>query len=215
MFNNVMPVGAARDADDVSVTRLPINYVIASTDVEAHLAGIDNALGAATGGAVETIANVAAGTVLGRVSGGVGSSEELTPAQVRALLEVERGATAGADWNSNVANRPVLGTAAATDATDYAIAAQGALADTAVQPGDLATVATTGAYGDLANRPVLGTAAALDAGTTAYQVVQLDPNGALPAVDGSNLLNLPSGGNGGFPVIDLDDASSNVIDLGA
>lgn len=40
---------------------------------------------------------------------------------------------------------------------------QGASAgSTAVQPGDLATVATTGDYDDLANRPVLGTAAAAD-----------------------------------------------------
>ena len=35
-----------------------------------------------------------------------------------------------------------------------------ALAATATQPGDLATVATTGAYTDLSERPTLGTAAA-------------------------------------------------------
>lgn len=40
------------------------------------------------------------------------------------------------------------------------------LADSAVQPGDLATVATTGAYSDLSGLPTLGTAAATDA--TAY-----------------------------------------------
>lgn len=41
---------------------------------------------------------------------------------------------------------------------------QGASAgSTAVQPGDLATVATTGDYDDLLDRPVLGTAAAADA----------------------------------------------------
>ena len=34
-----------------------------------------------------------------------------------------------------------------------ATAAQGALADTAVQPGDLATVATSGAYADLSGTP--------------------------------------------------------------
>lgn len=39
------------------------------------------------------------------------------------------------------------------------------LADSAVQPGDLASVAVSGAYGDLSGRPVLGTAAALDVGT--------------------------------------------------
>jgi hypothetical protein len=50
-------------------------------------------------------------------------------------------------------------TAAEGDAA-YATAAQGALAATAVQPGGLATVATSGAYNDLSGRPTLGTAAA-------------------------------------------------------
>ena len=40
-------------------------------------------------------------------------------------------------------------------AGDYATAAQGAKADSAVQPGDLATVATTGSYDDLADRPTI------------------------------------------------------------
>ena len=48
------------------------------------------------------------------------------------------------------------------DAADVgaATAAQGALADTAVQPGDLAAVATSGAYSSLSGLPTLGTAAA-------------------------------------------------------
>ena len=52
-----------------------------------------------------------------------------------------------------------LGTAATTASTDYATAAQGGLAATATQPGDLATVATSGAYSDLSGTPALGTAA--------------------------------------------------------
>ena len=46
-----------------------------------------------------------------------------------------------------------LGTAATTASTDYATAAQGALADSAIQAADLATVATTGAYSDLTGTP--------------------------------------------------------------
>lgn len=38
---------------------------------------------------------------------------------------------------------------------DAATAAQGALADSAVQPEDLATVATTGNYNDLSNKPTI------------------------------------------------------------
>lgn len=44
--------------------------------------------------------------------------------------------------------------------SNYATSTQGGLADTAVQPGDLATVATSGSYNDLSNQPTLGTAAA-------------------------------------------------------
>ena len=57
----------------------------------------------------------------------------------------------------------------------------------------LATVATSGSYNDLSNKPTLGTAAALDVGTSALNVVQLDGSAKLPAVDGSQLTNLPSG----------------------
>lgn len=46
-----------------------------------------------------------------------------------------------------------LGTAAAEDVGYFATAAQGTLADSAVQPGDLATVATTGSYNDLEDLP--------------------------------------------------------------
>ena len=40
----------------------------------------------------------------------------------------------------------------------WATSSQGAKADTAVQPGDLATVATTGDYGDLLNKPTIPSA---------------------------------------------------------
>jgi len=42
----------------------------------------------------------------------------------------------------------------------YATAAQGATADSATQPGDLATVATTGAYSDLTGKPTIPSTAA-------------------------------------------------------
>ena len=64
---------------------------------------------------------------------------------------------AGALMDSEVTN---LAQVKAFDNSDYATAAQGALAASATQPGDLATVATSGAYGDLSGTPTLGTAAA-------------------------------------------------------
>jgi len=67
-----------------------------------------------------------------------------------------------------------LGTAATTASTAYATSAQGAKADSATQPGDL------------------GTAALLDVGTTASKIVQLDGSARLPAINGSQLTNLPA-----------------------
>jgi hypothetical protein len=51
------------------------------------------------------------------------------------------------------------------------------------------------AYSEVTGTPTLGTAAALDVGTSANNVVQLNGSAQLPAVDGSLLTNLPSGGS--------------------
>ena len=55
-----------------------------------------------------------------------------------------------------------LGTAAVAASGDFATAAQGTLADSATQPGDLATVATSGSYNDLSNLPTLFSGAYAD-----------------------------------------------------
>ena len=55
----------------------------------------------------------------------------------------------------------------------------------------------------------LGTAATQDVGTSANNVVQLDGTAKLPAVDGSQLTNLPSSG-GGFTYQSITSASSPV-----
>lgn len=54
-----------------------------------------------------------------------------------------------------------VGSAALNETADFATAAQGALADSAVQPGDLAAVATSGDYGDLNDIPLAGLANAI------------------------------------------------------
>ena len=67
----------------------------------------------------------------------------VTESQIAKLIGIQTGAevNVNADWNAVsgdalILNKPILGTAAATDSTDYATATQGALADSAVQPGD-------------------------------------------------------------------------------
>jgi hypothetical protein len=92
---------------------------------------------------------------------------------------------------TSVAGRTGAVTLSASDISGLAtVATSGAYADLSGTPS-LATVATSGAYSDLSGLPTLGTAAALDVGTTALNVVQLDASAKLPAVDGSQLTNLP------------------------
>ena len=50
--------------------------------------------GGGGGGTVDVVSNVATNTILGRNDAGSGDSEELTPAEVRTMLNVEDGATA-------------------------------------------------------------------------------------------------------------------------
>ena len=91
-----------------------------------------------------------------------------------------------------------LGTAAYTDATAYATAAQGGKADTAVQPEALADVATSGAYGDLTGTPAIptlpativesitaGTNVTVDASDPAHPVVSSAGGGVALAGDGT------------------------------
>ena len=76
-----------------------------------------------------------------------------------------------------------LGTAATHAATDFATAAQGAKADTAVQPGSLAAVATSGAYADLTGKPTLGTAAAHADTDFAPSGAYVKPGTGIPSTD--------------------------------
>ena len=113
------------------------------------------------------------------------SDVTITSAADRQVLTYDN---ATSEWiNSAVAYADVSGTP-----TLATVATTGAYSDLSGTP-TLATVATTGAYSDLSGLPTLGTAAALNVGTSALNVVQLDASAKLPAVDGSQLTNLPSG----------------------
>ena len=63
---------------------------------------------------------------------------------------------------------------------------------------------------NVSNKPILGTAAALDAGTAAGQLVQLDQDGALPALDGSKLTNVASRDGAGAGSTTYDNAASGL-----
>ena len=122
---------------------------------------------------------------------------------------------------SDLTGAPTLATVATTGAYSdltgtpslATVATTGAYSDLTGTP-TLATVATTGAYSDLTGTPTLGTAAAEDVGTSAGNVVQLDGTAKLPAVDGSQLTNLPSGAStlGALTDVDVTGAlNTNVL----
>lgn len=96
------------------------------------------------------------------------------------------------------------GTAAAADSGDFATAAQGGLADSAVQPGDLATVATSGDYADLTNKPTLGTAAATD--STAYATAAQGSTADSATQPGDDAATLGSGASTDGQVLTSDGA---------
>ena len=124
----------------------------------------------------------------------------------------------GANWvdgsvaYTEVTGTPTLATVATSGAysdltgtpTLATVATSGAYSDLSGTP-TLATVATSGAYSDLSGTPTLGTAAAEDVGTSANNVVQLDGTAKLPAVDGSQLTNLPTAG---YPALTAASPSS-------
>ena len=85
-----------------------------------------------------------------------------------------------------------LGTAATTASSDYLAVAN-----------NLSDVTAGTARTNLG----LGTSATIDVGTSANQVVQLDGSARLPAVDGSQLTNLPSGG-GSRPTVTTDASAT-------
>ncbi len=122
-----------------------------------------------------------------------------------------------------------LGTAATTASTDYATAAQGALADTATQPADLATVATTGGYSDLTGLPTLGTAAATAStdyataaqGTLADSAVQPNDSPTFAGITSTNdvgigtalpsaTLHVNSGGTNNVATFESTDGNASV-----
>ena len=113
----------------------------------------------------------ASGTLatLGDITAGQQADWNATSGSAQILNKPTLATVATSGSYNDLSGKPTLGTAAATNSTDYATAAQGALAATASQPGHthtasdvsgLAVVATSGSYTDLSSKPTLGTAAA-------------------------------------------------------
>jgi hypothetical protein len=93
-----------------------------------------------------------------------------------------------------------------------ATTAQGALADSAVQPADLATVATTGAYSDLTGTPTIPSALTVkDEGTTlssAVTSIDFTGDGVTATNTGGAISVAISGGGGGISSADIQEFTS-------
>jgi hypothetical protein len=131
---------------------------------------------------------------------------------VKGVIEIATNAEAGAGTAtdkalvpSNVSSLAITSGQVAGLAT---VATSGAYSDLSGTP-TLATVATSGAYSDLSGTPTLGTASALDEGEDANNLVQLDGSARLPAVDGSQLTNLPSASDASETVKGVIEIATN------
>ena len=132
-------------------------------------------------------------------SGGTGASGQ---AEARTNLGIASAATQATEYFATAAQGALadtavqpadIGTAAAEDVGYFATAAQGALADSAVQPGDLATVATSGDYDDLSNKPTIP--ANLD--DLGDVVITTPTNTQVLSYNGTNWVNVNAGSGSG------------------
>jgi hypothetical protein len=140
----------------------------------------------------------------------------LTNSGVRAVASGTTNGTISVNTNGTSADVSVtgLGSAAYTNSSAYATAAQGTKADTAVQPGDLATVATTGDYDDLTNKPTIPTVnnptiTLTQGGVTKGSFTLNQASGDTIALDAGGGSGLPdqTGQSGKFLTTDGTDAS--------
>jgi hypothetical protein len=122
------------------------------------------------GGAVSSVNTQTGAVVLDQDDIADGATAKQYTATDKAKLEGISGTNTGDQDlsglvpNTRTINGEPLSGNVVLDAADVGAAttAQGGKADSAVQPGDLSTVATTGDYDDLTDKPTLGTAAAAD-----------------------------------------------------
>jgi hypothetical protein len=172
--------------------------VIGGTGITANAdeITIDSTVATLTGTQTLTNKTIGVSQLSGTVAIANGGTNASTASDARTNLGVAIGSDVQA-YDAGLDSIAGLTTAADnliyTSASDtYAVTSFTAYGRSLVDDADAATARTT--LG-------LGTAAVLDVGTSANNIVQLDGSGLLPAVDGSQLTNLPSAGaTAGFAV---------------
>ncbi len=181
------------------------------TDQIATMAAVQNAINALVGGApgaLDTLNELAvainddasfAATVTNALAARlrVDAAQNLSPAQMgQARANLALGSASMLDVGMTAGKVVQLDGNARLPAVD-ASQLTGVIAAWAAITGKpaFAAVALSGSYADLSNAPALGTAATKNVGMTAGSVVQLDANAKLPALDGSQLINVHAAGS--------------------
>ena len=166
-------------------TRSQVKFYCESSNAHAqtvqpqpHSAGVTNTLTLPAGGNQEIVGTTATQTLTNKTIDAAQLSGTVANARLDAELQALAGLTSAADKGIQFTGS---GTAAVYDLT----AAGKALLDDADASAQRTTLG-------------LGTSATQDTGTSASNVVQLDGSARLPAVDGSQLTNLPASGDGGI-----------------
>ena len=165
-----LPAGGNQEIVGTTATQTLTNKTLTTPTID--LSGVTSSgdLAVADGGTGASTAS-AARTNLGLA---IGTDVQAYDAELAALAGLTSAADKGIQFTGS-------GTAATYDLT----AAGKALLDDANASAQRTTLG-------------LGTAATQDTGTSASNVVQLDGSARLPAVDGSQLTNLPASGDGGI-----------------
>jgi hypothetical protein len=143
----------------------------------------------------------------------VGSDGETDPASIEQRLTDARGIADSAADASAAAAADAISAMDAAALSSSALAAHGADAGAHDIASTLAVAiaahaSALDAHGMYALEADLGSAASLDAGTAVGDLVQVQTGGKLPALDGSDLINLPGGGGGGG---DLTQAAADML----
>jgi hypothetical protein len=166
-------------------TRSQVKFYCESSNAHAqtiqpqpHSAAVTNTLTLPAGGNQEIVGTTATQTLTNKSI----DATQLTGTVANARLDAELQALAGL---TSAADKGIQFTGSGTAAVYDLTAAGKALLDDADASAQRTTLG-------------LGTAATQDTGTSASNVVQLDGSARLPAVDGSQLTNLPASGDGGI-----------------
>jgi len=184
---NTLTGAVVVSGNDIAADHTATNYTAANANLDGHLSGIDTKFGT-----LGTASTQDVGT----------SANNVVQLDGTAKLPAVDGSQL-----TNLPSAPVTSVNTLTGAV--VISGNDVAADhTAVNY----TAANSNVDGHLSGIDTklgtLGTAAFLDVGTSANNVVQLDGSSRLPAVDGSQLTNLPSGGGYTYSAITADPANA-------